>query len=169
MALMDILTYPDPFLLKKTAPVEKVDDAIQQLIDDMAETMYTAPGMGLAAPQVGIDKRLLIYDISPKEGERDLRVLINPKIVETRGSQLSENEGCLSIPDFRADVKRFDWVRVEALDRYGDPVTIEDDGMHSIVLQHEIDHLDGVLFIDRISTLKRQMYKRKVNKQLKQK
>ena len=169
MTLLDILTYPDKRLRHKAAPVEKVDDDIRKLIDDMAETMYHAPGMGLAAVQVGIDKRIIIYDISGPENEPKLEVLINPEIVESEGSMLSESEGCLSVPDYRSDVKRYERVKVEALDRYGEPVHIETDGLHAIVLQHEIDHLDGVLFIDKISALKREMYKRKVKKQLKNK
>lgn len=167
MAILDIITYPDPFLKTKTRPVKDVDDTIRKLIDDMAETMYAAPGIGLAATQVGVSHRILVYDISPPEIEDGLQVLINPEIVEQGGAQLSEGEGCLSVPDFRADVNRYEWVRVTALDREGRPFTIEDSGLHAIVLQHEIDHLDGVLFIDRISALKREMYKRRVKKQLK--
>lgn len=167
MAILDIVTYPDPFLKTKTRPIEKIDDGVRKLVDDMAETMYVAPGIGLAATQVGVDQRILIYDISPPETENGLTVLINPEIVDQGGSQLSEGEGCLSVPDFRADVTRAEWVRVTALDLDGRPLTIEDSGLHAIVLQHEIDHLDGVLFIDRISALKREMYKRRVKKQLK--
>ena len=167
MAILDIITYPDPFLKTKTRPVKDVDDTIRKLIDDMAETMYAAPGIGLAATQVGVSHRILVYDISPPEIEDGLQVLVNPEIVDQGGAQLSEGEGCLSVPDFRADVNRYEWVRVTALDREGRPLTIEDSGLHAIVLQHEIDHLDGVLFIDRISALKREMYKRRVKKQLK--
>ncbi len=168
MAIREILTYPDPFLRRRVDPVIDFDDALQTAIDDMAETMYAAPGMGLAASQVGINQQILIYDISPKEETADLQVLINPVIVDSGGSQLSENEGCLSVPDFRADVKRREWVIVNAADRYGKPLTIEDSGLHAIVLQHEIDHLNGVLFIDHISSLKRQMYKRRIKKQLRE-
>ena len=167
MTLLDILTYPDKRLRHKAAPVEIVDDEVQNIIADMAETMYNAPGVGLAAVQVGIDKRIIIYDISGPENEPKLAVLINPVIVESEGTQLSESEGCLSVPDFRSDVKRFERVKVEALDRNGQPGHIEADGLYAIVLQHEIDHLDGVLFIDKISALKREMYKRKVKKALK--
>lgn len=167
MAILDIITYPDPFLKTKTRPVKDVDDTIRKLIDDMAETMYAAPGIGLAATQVGASHRILVYDISPPEIEDGLQVLINPEIVDQSGEQLSEGEGCLSVPDYRADVNRYEWVRVTALDREGRPFTIEDSGLHAIVLQHEIDHLDGILFIDRISALKREIYKRRVKKQLK--
>lgn len=167
MTLLDIITYPDKRLRHKAAPVETVDDDVRQTIADMAETMYAAPGMGLAAVQVGIDKRIIIYDISGPEDKPELEVLINPEIVESEGTQLSESEGCLSVPDFRSDVKRFERVKVEALDRDGQAIEIDTDGLHAIVLQHEIDHLDGVLFIDKISALKREMYKRKVKKALK--
>jgi len=167
MTLLDILTYPDKFLRKKADPVENIDDEVDQIIEDMAETMHNAPGMGLAAIQVGINKRIIIYDLSGPEDKPELEVLINPVILESEGTMVSENEGCLSVPDFRSDVKRSEWVRVEALDRSGEPVLIETDGMHATVLQHEIDHLDGILFIDKISALKREMYKRKVKKQLK--
>ncbi len=167
MTLLDILTYPDKRLRNKAAPVEIVDDEVQNIIADMADTMYNAPGMGLATIQVGIDKRIIIYDISGPENEPKLEVLINPVIVESEGTQLSESEGCLSVPDLRSDIKRFERVKVEALGRNGQPVHIETDGLYAIVLQHEIDHLDGVLFIDKISALKREMYKRKVKKQMK--
>ncbi|CAD7848896.1 MAG: Peptide deformylase (EC 3.5.1.88) [Olavius algarvensis Delta 4 endosymbiont] len=167
MTLLDIITYPDKRLRRKAAPVETVDDEVRQIIADMAETMYAAPGMGLASVQVGIDKRIIIYDISGPEDNPKLEVLVNPEIVESEGAQLSESEGCLSVPDFRSDVNRFERVKVEALDRDGQPVEIDTDGLHAIVLQHEIDHLDGVLFIDKISALKREMYKRKVKKALK--
>ncbi len=167
MTLLDILTYPDKFLRKKVEPVENIDAEVKQIIADMAETMYNAPGMGLAATQVGINKRIIIYDISGPEDNLKLEVLINPIILESEGTVVSENEGCLSVPDFRSDVKRSAWVKVEALDRDGVPVHIETDGIHATVLQHEIDHLDGILFIDKISTLKREMYKRKVKKKIK--
>ena len=169
MTLLDILTYPGKSLRIKADPVENVDAEVKRIIENMAETMYNAPGMGLAAVQVGIKKRIIIYDISGPEYQPTLEVLINPVILESEGSVVSENEGCLSVPDFRSDVKRSEWVKVEALDRNGEPVLIETDGIHATVLQHEIDHLDGILFIDRISALKREMYKRKVKKQLKDK
>lgn len=166
MALLEIRHYPDKFLRQTTEPVERVDDAIQTIIDDMAETMYANSGAGLAAIQVGINKSIIVYDIAPRDEGRDLRVIINPRIVNAEGTLLSENEGCLSVPEFRADVRRNAKVRVEALDREGNPLVIEDEGYHAIVLQHEIDHLSGVLFIDRISSLKRQLYKRRVKKNL---
>jgi peptide deformylase len=168
MPIRDIITYPDPFLRKPTHKVEVIDDEIHRLIEDMSETMYAEPGVGLAANQVGSDRMVLIYDVSRSEEESSPTALINPEIVEREGSQLSENEGCLSVPDFRADVKRYAQIRVRALDRNGEPLDFQADGFESIVLQHEIDHLLGILFIDRISALKRELYKRRRKKQLRQ-
>jgi peptide deformylase len=136
------------------------------MIEVMANTMYEAPGIGLAAIQVGWDKSVLIYDIAPREESRALQVLVNPKIINQEGHIISENEGCLSVPDFRADVKRSEFISVEGRDREGNPIRLDAEGMLAIVLQHEIDHLNGTLFIERISSLKRQMYKRRVKKQL---
>ena len=168
MAIREILTYPNHFLRQPTRPVTVITDDVHTLIDDMIETMYDEPGVGLAAIQVGSDQSIIVYDASPSEEERQAQVLINPEIVSSEGHQLSENEGCLSVPDFRADVKRAARVRVEGLDRTGQPVAFEADGFLAILLQHEIDHLNGILFIDRISALKREMYKRKRKKQLRQ-
>jgi peptide deformylase len=168
MTVRNILTYPDKFLRQPTRAVAAFDEDLQTLIDDMIETMYNEPGVGLAAIQVGSDKSVLVYDVTQTEGERRAEALVNPKIVLREGSLLSENEGCLSVPDFRADVKRNAHVRVEGLDRHGQPVNIDAEGFLAIVLQHEIDHLHGILFIDRISSLKREMYKRKRKKQLRQ-
>ena len=166
MKILEIKTFPDNFLSRPTKPVENIDGAIQQLIEDMAATMYAAPGVGLAAIQVGHDKSLLVYDIAPKDEKRSLQVLINPKIVTSEGAIISENEGCLSVPDYRTDVKRASRVLVEAFDREGKPLRFETEGLMALVMQHEIDHLNGILFIDRISSLKRQMYKRRVKKEL---
>lgn len=168
MAIRHIVTYPDPFLRQPTRTVEAVDADVKALIQDMADTMYAEPGVGLAAIQIGVDKSVIVYDVTQEEGERQFEALINPEIVSQEGSVISENEGCLSVPDFRADVKRFERVSVKGLDREGRPVAFDADGFLSIVLQHEIDHLKGILFIDRISSLKREMYKRKVKKQLRQ-
>jgi len=168
MTVRSILTYPDKFLRKPTLAVTAFDEDLQTLIDDMIETMYDEPGVGLAAIQIGSDKSVIVYDVTQTEGERRAEALVNPKIVLREGSLLSENEGCLSVPDFRADVKRSAHVRVEGLDRHGQAVDIDAEGFLAIVLQHEIDHLHGILFIDRISSLKREMYKRKRKKQLRQ-
>jgi peptide deformylase len=169
MAVRTVLTYPDPFLRKKTLPVDRVDEEIRDLIQDMADTMYAEPGVGLAAIQIGVDRSVIVYDSTPEEGaEREFEALVNPEILSQDGTVLSENEGCLSVPDFRADVIRSATVRVKGLDKNGEPVEFDADGFLSIVLQHEIDHLNGILFIDRISSLKREMYKRRVRKQVRQ-
>ena len=168
MSTLRILTYPDHFLLKPTDPLKDIDGQVQQMIDTMAETMYAAPGVGLAAIQVGWDKSVLVYDIAPRDDKRELHVLINARIIEREGEIISENEGCLSVPDFRSDVKRAERILVEGVDREGAPVRLEADGLHAIVLQHEIDHLNGRLFIDRISSLKRELYKRRVKKAMRE-
>ena len=131
--------------------------------------MYDAPGIGLASIQVGWDKSLTVYDISPRDEERSLHVLINPRIITKEGEIVSENEGCLSVPEFRSDVKRAAFITVEGYDREGKPVKIDAEGMLAIVLQHEIDHLNGTLFLDHISLLKRQMYTRRIKKKMKMK
>ncbi|OQY60032.1 MAG: peptide deformylase [Desulfobacteraceae bacterium 4572_88] len=170
MEPLDIITYPDKFLRESTKVVENIDGAIQQIIESMATTMYDVPGVGLAAIQVGIDKQIIIYDeLLRNEDKRAMKVLINPKIIASEGTILSEKEGCLSLPDFRADVKRSAAVLVEGVDQDGNPVRIERDDFLAVVLQHEIDHLNGTLFIDRISSLKREMYKRRLKKTLKKK
>jgi peptide deformylase len=168
MNKLDILTYPNKTLTQKTSPLDNIDGKVQEMIDDMATTMYAAPGVGLAAIQVGWDKSVLLYDVSPREESRVLHVLVNPKIITREGEIISEDEGCLSVPDFRADVKRSEFVTVEGHDREGRPIRLDAEGILAIVLQHEIDHLNGTLFIERISSLKRQMYKRRIKKKLKE-
>jgi len=167
MDKLEILTYPNKTLSQATSPLDNIDGKVQEMINGMASTMYEAPGIGLAAIQVGWDKSVLIYDISPRDETRELNVLVNPKIITQEGQILSENEGCLSVPDFRADVKRSEYITVEGHDREGNPLRLDAEGILAIVLQHEIDHLNGTLFIERISSLKRQMYKRRIKKQLK--
>ena len=166
MSKLKILTYPDNFLRQPVHPLDNIDGDVQQMIDQMSETMYEAPGLGLAAIQVGWNKSLLIYDIAPPEEGRSLNVLINPRIVHQEGEIVSENEGCLSVPEFRADVKRSASILVEGVDREGRPLRLEAHGMLAIVLQHEIDHLNGKLFIDHISALKKQLYTRRIKKKL---
>lgn len=166
---LKILTYPDNKLRQPTDELENIDGQVQKMIDQMAATMYDAPGVGLAAIQVGWNKSVLIYDISPAEQDRSLHVLINPRIVDHQGEMLSENEGCLSVPEFRADVKRYESILVAGVDREGRPVELEAEGILAIVLQHEIDHLGGKLFIDHISALKRQLYTRRMKKKLRSK
>ncbi|MBS3757687.1 MAG: peptide deformylase [Desulfobacterales bacterium] len=165
--VLEILTYPNELLRQPTKPVETIDEGIEEIIENMAETMYQAPGVGLAAIQAGIDKSIIIYDPEADAVKRDYNVLLNPKIISSAGETISENEGCLSVPDIRSDVKRAETVVVEGLDRKGEPVRIDADGLLSVILQHEIDHLNGILFIDRISALKRELYKKKRKKALK--
>ena len=164
MSKLEILSYPDRKLRRPTNDLENIDADVQKMIDQMSIAMYEAPGVGLAAIQVGWDKSVLIYDISPPDQENTLQVLINPRIVDHEGEVLSENEGCLSVPEFRSDVKRYASLLVEGVDREGRPLQLEAQGMLAIVLQHEIDHLRGKLFIDHISALKRQMYTRRMKK-----
>ena len=167
MAVLPILTYPDDFLIRPVRPVDAFNDALQEIIENMAETMYQAPGVGLAAIQVGIDKSLIVYDPDADPVQRDYRVIINPCILEKHGSVVSEEEGCLSVPDMRCDIERAERIVLEGLDRSGNPVKFDADGIESIILQHEIDHLSGTLILDRISSLKRQIYKRKRRKLIK--
>ena len=164
----DILTYPNQFLIKPTTPVKNIDGKFQEAVNRMAATMYKAPGVGLAAIQVGLDQSFLIYDVAQQDDKRDLQVLVNPTIVTSEGEVLSENEGCLSVPDYRADVKRAAKIIVAGFDRNGKPIRFEADGYQAIVIQHEIDHLAGTLFIDHISALKRELYKRRIKKKIKQ-
>jgi len=168
MTKLDVLTVPDPILREKAKPVEVVDDRIRKILDDMLQTMYEDDGIGLAANQVGTDQSIIIFDPQADKANKPYQVLINPEITSMTGEYLSENEGCLSVPDFRSDVKRAASVVVEGLSADGQPVRIEAENLLSIILQHEIDHLNGILFIDRISSLKRELYKRKIKKQQKQ-
>ncbi len=167
MTVLNILTYPDKFLAQPTVPVQEVTEELKQLIEDMADTMYKAPGIGLAANQVGSDKRFLIADPLGDPEKREFKVFINPEIVKMTGEVISEEEGCLSVPDFRADVKRAEKIVINYKDLDMNSFTLEAEGMLAIILQHEIDHLNGILFIDRLSALKKQLYKRKVKKQMK--
>ncbi|MBC2696687.1 MAG: peptide deformylase [Desulfobacteraceae bacterium] len=166
MPLLNIVTYPDEFLRQPVKPVKNIDGTTQKMVEDMSYTMYNSKGVGLAAIQVGFDKSLIIFDVSPGEEKRSFQVLINPKIIESNGRIISEKEGCLSVPDLKADVKRAKSILVEGFDREGKPMRIDAEGYLAIVLQHEIDHLNGILFIDHISALKRELYKRRIKKQL---
>jgi peptide deformylase len=158
-----ILTYPNSELKKKSAPVAVVTDSVKELVRDLAESMYAAPGVGLAAPQVGIHQRVIIIDISGKSEPPNLIVAINPTIVHAEGEAYDE-EGCLSVPNYAANVRRYARVIVKALDLEGAERTWEAEGLLAIAFQHEIDHLDGVLFVDHLSTLKRELFQRKVRK-----
>jgi peptide deformylase len=158
--------YPDPVLLKPTARVESVDDEIRELVGDMAETMYAAPGIGLAANQVGVSKRVCIVDLTVGEEPDQLLVLINPDVLEVGGSQLGE-EGCLSFPDVTFDVDRGLTVRVEALDLDGEQRIVEAEGLMARVILHECEHLDGFTFLRNLSSLKRELVKRRIKKRIK--
>lgn len=162
MALLDILIVPDPRLRRKASPVDAVDDDLRQLVGDMFETMYEAPGIGLAAVQVNVLKRVIVMDISE---DRDQPLcLINPEIVEASGTQICE-EGCLSVPEVFAEVQRAEQVRVRALDRDGEVFEMDADGLLAVCIQHEIDHLDGKLFVDYLSPLKRARIEKRLVKQ----
>jgi len=159
---MDILEFPDPRLRTVAKPVEKVDDELRKLIDDMLETMYDASGIGLAATQVNVHQRLLVLDVS-EERDQPL-VFINPEITPLTDDTKTYDEGCLSVPGFYETVERPDRVRVKALDRDGELFEMDCDGLLAVCLQHEIDHLDGKLFVDHISRLKRDRIKKKMEK-----
>ena len=172
MAVLDILTYPEKSLKEPSVTVDTIDEEIRTLVENMGQTMFAAPGIGLAAPQVGVNKRIIVYDVNAGSPDREnlepeFRALINPEIISSSGSIVSEAEGCLSVVDYTADVKRYEQVVVKALDIDGNPIELNVSGIEAVIMQHEIDHLDGVLFIDRISVLKRAMYKKKIKKTLK--
>lgn len=164
MALLPILIAPDPRLKQKALPVVEVDDAIRTLMDDMLDTMYEAPGIGLAAPQVGVLKRVIVADVSREGEERRPLCLVNPEILWTSEDTKPYDEGCLSVPEQFETVVRPDRVRLRYLDRAGVPQELEADGVLAVVLQHEIDHLDGTLFVDHLSALKRGLVMRKLTK-----
>ena len=169
MPLRPVLQFPDRRLREVSKPIEAVTDEIRALAQDMLDVMYDEPGIGLAAPQLGVPLRLVVIDVGwTEEGtEKSPRILVNPEIVEAEG-KITWNEGCLSVPDFQADVERAERVRLRARDLEGNALEIEASGLEAVCFQHEIDHLDGVLFIDRISRLKRSIYVRKRMKQLRQ-
>jgi len=163
MSIRTILTYPDPILRQETDTVKSFGDTLKELVDDMAETMYDAPGVGLAAPQVGVSEQVIVVDLTKKKGKKDFMPLINPKIISHEGHQIDE-EGCLSVPDLTSKVKRYKKIVVSYQDIDGKPMEISAEDRFAVVLQHEIDHLRGILFIDHLSSLKRQLYKKKVKK-----
>jgi peptide deformylase len=165
MAVLEILKYPDSRLSKVARPVSNVTDATVRLISDMLETMYAAPGVGLAAIQVGVLQRIVVLDVDHENPRTNVYKLINPVITHSEGKVIWE-EGCLSVVDFTAEVSRAEQVQVVALDERGNERKIEAEGLLAVALQHEIDHLDGKLFIDRISRLKRDLYTRRRKKML---
>lgn len=166
MAVLPILHYPDARLFKVSKPVEQVDDSIRQLVRDMAETMYAAPGVGLAAPQVNVHKRVVVIDVS--EEANQLRVLINPEIIWSSDDRQVFEEGCLSVPGIYDKVERAAEVRVKALDENGEPYEFHADGLLAVCVQHEIDHLDGKVFVSYLSPLKQSRIKTKLRKQERQ-
>ena len=159
----DIVIWPDPLLKKKSVPVDKVDDGIRRLLDDMSETMYAADGVGLAAPQVGVLKRCIVIDTSPRQEGQKLIHLVNPRIVRAEG-EVTYTEGCLSIPGEAEDVDRSARVWVRALDYSGKEFEIEADELLAIAVQHESDHLEGTVFVDHLSSLKRELIRRRMKK-----
>jgi peptide deformylase len=165
MALLPILEFPDPRLRTKAAPVDRVDDSIRTLIDDMFATMYAAPGIGLAATQVNVHKRVLVIDIS--ESRKEPLALINPEIVARDGVEETE-EGCLSVPGVYDKVTRAERIRVRALDRDGRQMEFDADGLLAVCIQHEMDHLEGKLFVDYLSELKRTRIRKKLEKERKE-
>jgi len=161
--LHEVVKYPDPVLARPGAPVTVFDDALRKLVAEMFESMYAAQGIGLAAPQISISKRITVIDVSFKKDPKDKLVLINPQVVEREGKQVEE-EGCLSLPDIREKVHRSARVKVKAQNEYGEWFEVEGTELLARALLHEIDHLDGILFIDRISRLKRELVLRKIRK-----
>lgn len=158
-----IVRYGDPILEKKAEPVTEFNAELSGLIEEMFKTMYAAKGVGLAAPQIGLNKRISVIDISVGEDESQKIVIINPEIVHKEGSQTGE-EGCLSIPGFREQVKRANKVKVKAMNEKGEPIELEGEELLARAFQHEIDHLNGILFINHVSTLKRDLIRRKIKK-----
>lgn len=164
MAILPIITAPDPRLKARAAPVERVDAGIRTLLDDMLETMYAAPGIGLAAPQVGVLKRVIVVDVSDKdEGRRPVR-LVNPELVRVSDDDVTYEEGCLSLPEHYAEVVRPRAIRVRYVDENGELREMEAEGLLATCIQHEMDHLDGVLFVDHVSAVRRNMILRKLQK-----
>ncbi|HZB69204.1 MAG TPA: peptide deformylase [Sphingomicrobium sp.] len=173
MAILPIVEVPDPRLRQISSPVEKVDDEVRALIRDMFETMYDAPGIGLAAIQVGVPRRILVIDLQEPEVEdgppvKDPRVFINPEIIKHSDEEVPYLEGCLSVPDQYAEVERPDHIRARWLDENGKPHEEQLDGLLAVCLQHEMDHLEGILFIDHLSRLKREMVLKKLAKMRKE-
>ena len=159
----EVVKYPDPVLARRGEEVTAFNDELKTLVDEMFESMYAAQGIGLAAPQIAISKRITVIDVSFGKNAKDRIALINPEIIEATGKQVEE-EGCLSLPDIREKVVRAERVKVRAQDVHGAPFEVEGDELLARALQHEIDHLDGILFIDRVSRLKRELVLRKIRK-----
>ena len=168
MAIRKILVEPNEFLRKKSSPVERIDDEIRGVMDDMLETMYAAPGIGLAAIQIGVPKRIIVIDLTKQDELKNPMFFINPEIVEKSITNSSYEEGCLSVPGQFAEIDRPDKCHIKYLDYYGNPTEIKTEGMLATCIQHEIDHLEGVLFIDYLSKLKKSIIAKKLSKQKKE-
>jgi len=166
MALLPVLCYPDPRLHKRAKPIDKVDERIKAIVKDMAETMYEAPGVGLAATQVDIHEQIIVIDVSDEQNE--LMVFINPELVWTSPEKKSWREGCLSVPEYYDEVDRPANIRVKALDIHGKPFELEADGLLAVCLQHEMDHLQGKVFVEYLSLLKRNRISLKMKKRAKE-
>jgi len=164
MAILEILKYPHPVLKKRCEPVGEIDEEVRKLIDDMRETMYGAAGVGLAACQVGVSRRVIVLDVSPMDPQHSFFALINPEIISEEG-EVDHEEGCLSVPDYLEKVKRKEMVCVKGLSPEGTETEIKGDGILGIALQHEIDHINGILILDRVSQLKREIYRNKLKKE----
>ena len=164
MAIREIVKYPHPILKKRCEEVDRIDDELRTLIRDMIETMYSANGVGLAACQVGVPRRIVVLDVSPMDPEKDLFVMINPEVITDEGEVDSE-EGCLSVPECTEKVKRKAKVCVKGLSPAGKEIEVTGEGTLAIALQHEMDHLDGILILDRISRLKRELYRNRLKKE----
>ncbi len=164
MAILEILKYPHPTLKKRSEPVSRINDEVQLLIRDMRETMYAAGGIGLAACQVGASTRIIVLDVSPMDPEQSFFALINPEIVSEEG-EIDHEEGCLSLPEYQEKIKRKEKVRVKGLSPEGKEIEINGGGILAIALQHEIDHTNGILILDRVSRLKREIYRNRLKKE----
>jgi len=163
MAVLEILKYPHRLLKKRSQEIEKIDENTRRLIQDMTETMYDASGVGLAACQVGVNRRIIVLDVSPMDPEQDFFALINPEIIAAE-EEIDHEEGCLSVPDCQETIKRKQKVRVRGMSLEGKEIELEAQGILAIALQHEVDHLNGVLILDRMSGLKRDIYRNKLRK-----
>ena len=164
MAVREVLKYPHPLLKKRSEKVERVDEETRKWIEDMTETMYQANGIGLAACQIGIPRRIIVLDVSPIDPEKDFFVMINPEVISEEG-EIDHEEGCLSVPDCFEKVKRKETICVRGLSPDGKPMEVAGKGILAFALQHEIDHLDGILILDRMSRLKREIYRNKMKKE----
>lgn len=161
MSVLEILKYPDPILKEVSAPVPRIDEDVSSFIRDLVETMQASPGVGLAAPQLGVLRRIITVDVTPKHPGAGLIVLVNPEITSMAGHSVGR-EGCLSVPEYTANIRRASEITVRGMAPGGGEIQVQSSGFEAIALQHEIDHLDGILFIDRITNMKRDLFKRKV-------